>query len=517
MYRPLPGTGGGSGPAYDDTGLTARVDEHDTRLLVLESDDGKTYSLAPIRDGEGAQLRISLPFDIGADPFGTFGLAGYTADSAFIATVGGTDVVIPMTPDTVFAEFANDLDVALRSGDEGVAEIAGGPGAWVLRILGVSAITIRANAASAFFGWAEESEPVVPGIPAFWQGGETLRVPEDYPTLEAALAMAGSRFALPGAFVDVSVADGRHERTTTINLDDARLGHVRVRGRSAPDVWTGAASYTVSGSAKSWSVTVPVSTAFAALCAVDDFLLVEVTSNYGSEVNRNCVQGYFRVVGKTSNSVTLFVTAYPTLSGATANLKMTRFRSVFWCVDVEFATAADAVLPMFENVGIVRSTRTTTWTAINLVRSKMANSGDLAIGDFGYSFWLSGPGCEFRGQLVVGTGSPVIYNDAYMALKRCIIGGCNGDSVSIGSGGRFVVDSDGRHSFIGGSNNVGVYAGNRGSFLIRGDDIRIVGQYSTSIVANDRSNGHLGPSVAYGSISPAIGVTGNNNSSITQG
>ncbi|MBC6716919.1 hypothetical protein H9Q09_11940 [Aurantimonas sp. DM33-3] len=497
FYRPLPGAGGGSaGPAYDDT---------DLRNAIFR-DDGP-YVAAPLRSGETATYRVTVPLGSG-----TFRDLGLTESADFIVAASATTVTIPVTPDDSIGSFIQALFLRVKAP---IGFAWTGAGFPVEFTSSGGALAFTPNPVTKALGLATGG--ITSRIPAIWQGGEILRVPEDFQTLEAALAMAGSRFALPGAFVDVSVADGRHERTATINLDNARLGHVRVRGRSAPDVWTGAASYTVSGSAKAWSVTVPVSTAFAALCVVDDFILVEVTSNYGSEVNRNCLQGYFRVTGKTSNSVTLFVTAYPTLSGATANLKMTRFRSVFWCVDVEFATAADAVLPAFENLGIVRSTRTTTWTAINLVRSKMANSADLAIADFGYSLWLSGPGCEFRGQLVVGTGSPVIYNDAVMALRRCVIGGCNGDSVSIGSGGRFVVDSDTRHSFIGGSNNVGIYAGNRGSFLIRGDDMRVVGQFSTSIVANDRSNGHLGPSVAYGSISPAIGVTGNNNSSITVG
>lgn len=531
FYRPLPGAGGSAGPAYDDTELTGRVDDHDTRLLVLESDDGKTYSLAPIRDGEGAQLRISLPFDVGADPFGTFGLAGYTADSAFIATVGGTDVVIPMTPATTFAEFQNDLDVALRAGDEGVAEIAGGPGAWVLRILGVSAITIRANAASAFFGWAEESEAVVPGVPAFWQGGEILAVPADYATIADALVAVRTRRAPPGnGIVTISVAAGTHNLDSALTVGtNENLGYIKLAG-AGRDLYNEAGS-PIAASVAGQSVTYTVSTAFATACNVGDVVIAAfVTAPTTSDVAQHA--GAFEVTAKTATTVTVKNTSVATKASGNVPVSLIRHRSqIRTNVAGRLLEAIGGVGPWLDRISfrdirgagdcdLISLEQGGRWNAV-AARPQDGGILEYSIGAVGYRYGVicNDPGSSLTGTFAFGA----LASRAFLATdggkirhSGVLVNGCGSDGLICYDDGTIVGSTESYRDYpsvIAGCAGKGINGFNRGETIHRYGAV-FGNAGGNDLLANVASTNIIGTSSQFyfGTASPALGVSGNTQS-----
>ncbi|MEO9787719.1 MAG: hypothetical protein ABJF67_08940, partial [Aurantimonas coralicida] len=225
-----------AGPVQEVLGIPLtdkRVSSLDDRALAtaqmvakIEAEVAETsYTALPLRDGETATNRVSrkLPFP-GGDITKTFWSAGLARSASLEMTVGGVPVTVPVDPEMTFNEFSGALQIAFPgySGTDGFAD-------GVVVTLGAgSNIAIMPNGASEFFGWSE-IESRTWKIPKFWQGGEIVQVPGDYPTIAEALAAVRTRRAPPGnGVVTVSLAAGTHSLDSALAVGtNENLGYIK--------------------------------------------------------------------------------------------------------------------------------------------------------------------------------------------------------------------------------------------------------------------------------------------------
>lgn len=527
-----------AGPVQEVLGIPLadkRVSSLDDRALAtaqlvakIDAEVADTsYSALPLRAGETATNRISrkLPFP-GGDVQATFWSAGLARPASLEMTVGGDPVSVAVSPSMTFNEFSGSLQSAFP-GSVGINGFVDG---LEISLSAGADIAIVPNAASEFFGLAEIDSRTWK-LPKFWQGGEIVQVPGDYPTIAEALAAVRTRRAPPGnGVVTVSLAAGTHNLDSSLTVGtNENLGYIKLAG-AGRDLYNEAGGL-IAASVAGQSVTYTVSSAFAAACNVGDVVIAAfVTAPTTSDVAQHA--GAFEVTGKTATTITVKNTSVAAKASGNVPVSLIRHRSqIRTNMSGRLLEAIGGVGPWLDRISfrdirgagdcdLISLEQGGRWNAV-AARPQDGGVLEYSIGAVGYRYGVicNDPGSSLTGTFAFGA----LASRAFLATdggkirhSGVLVNGCGSDGLICYDDGTIVGSTESYRDYpsvIAGCVGKGINGFNRGETIHRYGAV-FGNAGGNDLLANVASTNIIGTSSQFyfGTASPALGVSGNTQS-----